>query len=357
MNKDSFNEHDTIDTIDIMDTIDTIYTTDTIDTIDTILDSNYLNVEPTVSGVEIYPDNDILLASIPQIENGNTKAILDPKYKNLVMSGGSIRGISLIGAIKELIDKRLIDLKKLKTVTGTSAGSMLGTLIVLGLTIDEIWDFVYNFDVNKLVKPDPLLFFQKCGVETGQLIHNFFEDFITQKTGIKHINFRQLHELTGIHFTIVGTCLTTKEIIYFDHINTPHEKVSVALRISIGIPGFFIPFVIGDKKYIDGGVLNNYAMNLFDDRLDETIGIMICSDYNTDYKYPEEYFMAIINLLMYYFYQKTNEKYKNNTIYIKETSDNVFMVKFDIDYETKIKLYDYGVTAAKNFISNLTNIN
>ena len=273
-----------------------------------------------------------------------------PKYKNLVMSGGSVRGVSLIGAIKELIDNKLINLKKLKAVAGTSAGSMLGTLIVLGMSIEEIWEFVYNFDTGKMIKPNPLLFLHRCGVDTGQQIHNFFEDFITKKTGIKHINFRQLYELSKIHFTIVGTCLTTKEIVYFDHINTPNEKVSVALRISIGIPGFFMPFQIGDKKYIDGGVLNNYAMNLFDDKLDETIGIMICSEYDTNYKYPEEYFIAIINLLMYHFYQRSSEQYKNNTIYVKETCENVFTLNFDIDHATKTKLYQCGINAAKKFL-------
>ena len=37
------------------------------------------------------------------------------KYKNLVLSGGTFRGISQIGAIKRLIDEKLINLKKLKS--------------------------------------------------------------------------------------------------------------------------------------------------------------------------------------------------------------------------------------------------
>ena len=300
-------------------------------------------------------DTDNTINSECEINSSNLNSEInlnssEPRYKNLVMSGGSIRGISLIGAIKELVDKKLIDLKKLKAVTGTSAGSMLGTLIVVGMSIEEIWEFVCNFDGSKMVNPDPLLFLQKCGMETGQTIHNFFEDLITEKTGIRHINFRQLYELSKIHFTIVGTCLTTKEIVYFDHLLTPNEKVSVALRISIGIPGFFMPFPLRGKKYIDGGVLNNYAMNLFKDKLDETIGIMICSEYNTNYRYPEEYFMAIINLLLYHFYQRSAEQYKNNTIYVKEPTENVSMLNFDIGTEIKTKLYHCGIIAATEFI-------
>ena len=277
----------------------------------------------------------------------------DSKYQNLVLSGGSIRGISLIGAVKELVDKKFLNLKDLKAIAGTSAGAMLSTLIVIGMDIDEIWKFVHDFDIGELINPDPLLFLNKCGFDTGKNIHNFFEKYITEKTGIKHINFRQLYNKTNIHFTIVGTCLTTKETIYFDHINTPNEKVSVALRISIGIPYIFMPFSIGDKQYIDGGVLNNYAMNLFEDRLDKTIGVMIRSDYNTGYTCPEEYFVAIYNIFMYHFFQKNADKYKKNTIYIKESVESISMMNFSVESNIKTKLYDNGILAAHDFINNL----
>lgn len=275
---------------------------------------------------------------------------INPQYKNLVLSGGSIKSISQIGAIKKLIDEKLIDISKLKALAGTSAGSLIGLLIVLGFSIDEIWEFIYCLNMGNMVKPDILLFLRKCGVETGQIIHNLIEEILTKKTGIKHINFRQLYEITNVHFTVVGSCLTTKQIIYYDHINTPNFKVSMAIRISIGIPGFFIPITIENKKYIDGGVLNNYPMNLFDDKLEETIGILICNEFNTNYKYPEQYFMAVMNLFMYNYYEKTAKQYASNTIYINKTIDGVSMVNFDIDNNIKIELYNCGIEAVEEFI-------
>ncbi len=273
-----------------------------------------------------------------------------PKYKNLVLSGGSIKSISQIGAIKKLIDEKLIELSKLKALAGTSAGSLIGLLIVLGFSIDEIWDFIYCINMGNMVKPDILLFLRKCGVETGQIIYNLIEEILTKKTGTKHINFRQLYEITKIHFTVVGSCLTTKQAIYYDHINTPNFKVSMAIRISIGIPGFFIPITIDNNKYIDGGVLNNYPMNLFEDKIDETIGILICNEFNTDYNYPEQYFMAVMNLFMYNYYEKTAKQYASNTIYINKSFDGVSMISFDIDNKTKINLFNCGIEAVDEFI-------
>ncbi len=174
-----------------------------------------------------------------------------------------------------------------------------------------------------------MVIYKKCGVETGHIIYNLFDEIVTRKTGIKHITFKQLYEITKIHLTIVGSCLTTKEAIYYDHINTPNFKVSMALRISISMPGFFTPIVIDNKKYIDGAVLNNYAMNLFEDKLDETIGILICNEYDTDYKYPEEYFYGCLkSILCIFYYNETCEKYMKNTVYVKKLVDDVFIFDF-----------------------------
>lgn len=277
----------------------------------------------------------------------------EPKYKYLVLSGGSIRGISHIGAIKRLIDEKLLDFTKLKGLVGTSVGALLGVLVVLGFNINEIWDFIYSLDIKKIVKPDLFLFLKKCGIESGQIIYNIFEEILTKKTNVKHINFEQLYQITKIHFIIVGSCLTTKEIIYYDHINTPLFKVSLAVRISISMPGFFTPVVIDNKHYIDGGILNDYPMNIFKDYMDETIGILICNDFNTNYNYPEEYFMAIMNLFLHHFYQKNFDQYINNTVYIREKPDNVFIYNFNVDNKTKVDLYNCGISASEEFIKRL----
>lgn len=285
----------------------------------------------------------------------NTSSPIEPKYKNLVLSGGSVKGIAHVGVIKKLIDEKLIDLQCLKAVAGTSAGSMFGILIVLGFTIDEIWNFIYCLDMGKMVKPDFFIFLKKCGIETGQIIYNLFEEILTKKTGIKHINFRQLYEITKKHFIVVGSCLTTKQVVYYDYINTPNFKVSTAIRISISMPGFFTPVVIDNKKYVDGGVLNNYPMNLFKDKIEETIGVLICNAYDTDYKYPEEYPMAIINLFMYNYYNKFHDQYSENTIYVNETPKELSLFNFNIDNKMKTMLYDHGITSCEEFIKKLKN--
>ena len=303
-----------------------------------------LAIEPVPEPV--IPSEPILL---PNTLSRSEHTSQRPIYFNLALSGGSVKGISHVGALKVLEERGLIDLKQLKSIAGTSAGSLLGMLIVLGFSLDDIWQFLYELDITKLMDPNPLLFLQRCGVESGQILHNFFEKILTQSTNIKHINFRQLYELTGIHYTVVGSCLTTKEAVYYDYLNTPNFKVSMAVRISISMPGFFTPVSIGDRKYIDGAILDDYPMGLFADRLDETVGIMITNEFNTEYQYPEEYFRAVLNLFMYKHFYKAAEKWSSNTIFVAKSAPGVNLFSFDIDQVTKKQLYQNGFDAAIEF--------
>ncbi|BCS83095.1 patatin-like phospholipase [Cotonvirus japonicus] len=285
--------------------------------------------------------------------NGPLKIKKKYQYTNLVLSGGSIRGISHIGAIQKMIDENLIDLSKIKAIAGASAGAVFGLFFVLGFDTNDIWSLILNIDTNKIINPNLLLILEKCGIEQGNIIYNYFEDILVAKTGIKHINFKQLYEITKIEFTVVGSCLTTKETIYFNHKNTPNFKVSVAIRISISMPVFFVPVEINKKKYIDGAILDNYPMSLFEDDLENTLGILICDDNNTVYNCFEEYFLAIINLFMHNYYRKTSDQYVNNTIYVNKSPDNVFVFNFNLDDQTKHNIYNCGIEAANNFIQKL----
>lgn len=275
------------------------------------------------------------IESQPEISS-QPKTKNDFLYHNLVLSGGSTRGIAHIGAIRKLIDLNLLDLSKLRGLASTSAGSMLGVLVVLGFTIDEIWSFIQSIDFEKLVSPN-LSSLAKCGIDSGQIIYNLIEEILSKTTHIHNINFDQLYKITNITYTVVGSCLTTKEAVYYNHINTPNFKVSLAVRISMGMPGFFTPVVIDKYTYIDGAVIDNYPIELFHEDIDRTIGIIICNDYDTEYTYPEEYIGAVMNLFVWMCYKKDEMKYRENTIYIRNNSCQMSMFDFNLDLKKKIQ--------------------
>ena len=70
--------------------------------------------------------------------------MIPPRY--LVISGGGVKVISIVGAIKALYERGL--LKSVKEASGVSAGSWLAFMIASGLSIEVIEHVALNFDFS-----------------------------------------------------------------------------------------------------------------------------------------------------------------------------------------------------------------
>jgi predicted acylesterase/phospholipase RssA len=271
--------------------------------------------------------------------------------ENIVLSAGSTRMISQIGALNKLIEDKTIEMKNIKKVAGVSAGSILGILLVLNFTIDEIWDFVYKLDTGKLLCPNILNMLSDYGADDGNTILNLTEGILNKRTNIKNITFKQLYEIVPIHFTVVLSSLSERIPLYCDYINTPQMIISQAIRASTSIPMLFKPVTIDGNIYIDGGVTDYFPMHLFKDELKSTIGILVSYGYSTKFNCLEEYFMSIINLFLYQYYSKAlHVNFHNHVVKIEFHPDNISMLNFNLDNETKNKLFKCGVDAVEMFL-------
>ena len=193
-------------------------------------------------------------------------------FKNLVFEGGGVKGIAYVGAL-EVLEKEGI-LGSIERVAGTSAGAMVAVLVALGYTATEIsevlWDINFkNFmdsswgivrDINRLVND--------YGWYKGDYFRNLMAGYIERKTNNGEITFKELaknKQFRELH--LLGADLTTGYSKVFNAEKTPNVKVADAARISMSIPLFFaaVKGVEGDDHiYVDGGLLNNYAIKTFD---------------------------------------------------------------------------------------------
>ena len=64
---------------------------------------------------------------------------------------------------------------------------------------------------------------------------------------------------------------------YFSNDNTLNMEILITLRISMSVPILFKPVHYENKVWIDGGCLNNFPIELFDDCLENIIGIYLGS--------------------------------------------------------------------------------
>lgn len=213
-------------------------------------------------------------------------------FRNLVFEGGGIKGIAYLGAM-DVLEKKGI-LKDIVRVAGTSAGAINALLLGLGYTTREIRNIMWELDFKKFqdnkwsIFSNSYNFFTKYGWYKGKFFMNWVEGLIEGKTGHKGCTFRELNEMNYGQFReifFIGTNISTGFAEVFSYIHTPDMKIADAVRISMSIPFFFTACKGREGDiFVDGGVMENYPIKLFDREK-----YILNGDIRIEREYYEEY--------------------------------------------------------------------
>jgi len=207
---------------------------------------------------------------------------MDYNFRNLVFEGGGIIGIAYAGALDVLEEKKIMP--SITRVGGTSAGAIVALMVGLSYSNDDIKDMLWNTDFktflddSNCIVTNTIRVIKKYGWYKGHVFKSWIEKIIEQKTGNPNSTFQDIFDMKkefgfrDLYF--IGTNLSTRFSEIFSYEHTPNMKVSDALRISMSIPIFFSAVRTSNKDvYVDGGVIENYPIQLFDKKkyLDESI--------------------------------------------------------------------------------------
>ncbi|HEZ2759117.1 TPA: patatin-like phospholipase family protein [Neisseria meningitidis] len=149
----------------------------------------------------------------------------------LALGGGASKGFAHVGIIKVLKENGI----PVKVVTGTSAGSIVGSLFASGMSPDRL-----ELEAEILGKTDLVdLTLSTSGFIKGEKLQNY----INRKVG-----GRQIQQFP-IKFAAVATDFETGKAVAFNQGNAGQ-----AVRASAAIPNVFQPVIIGRHTYVDGGL-------------------------------------------------------------------------------------------------------
>jgi len=219
------------------------------------------------------------------------------KFADAVFEGGGVKGIGLVGAIKTFEENGY----EWKSISGTSAGSIVAALLAVGYCSEEIKKLMIQLDYKRIAdkshfnipilsNTSNLLF--KKGIFKGDYLKNWIDEALLNKLQLKNekkvtfgdliipeekgilINNNKYKRKYKLHIIATdiskGRMLILPEDIAEYGINPDDLEVSLAIRMSISIPYFFQPVNLNDvnsnKKslIVDGGVLSNYPVWIFD---------------------------------------------------------------------------------------------
>ncbi|HEY1202145.1 MAG TPA: patatin-like phospholipase family protein, partial [Niastella sp.] len=208
------------------------------------------------------------------------------KYRNLVMEGAGVKGFAYAGAI-QVLDSMGI-LKDIQRVAGTSVGAIQGALVAVGYSSNEIIELTSHIPLKQFNDGAWMLaggisrLRKQFGWYKGEKIAKWIEDLIEAKTGNGQITFAELHAQSAEKgykdLYITGTDLTYQMLRVFSYENYPNMRICDAVRISLSIPLYYRAVLMDDEGKIydrpdgkqllhvmvDGGVLSNYPLFLFD---------------------------------------------------------------------------------------------
>jgi NTE family protein len=263
----------------------------------------------------------------------------------LILSGGGIKGIAHLGALKILEEKNI--LKNIKTFVGSSIGSLICCLLNVGYNIDELYDFFdlldFNVLMNKKFKIKNLItnFGFDSGKKLNYLILSLFKD-----KNYDDPTFNDLFIKTKCKLIITTTCVNDKKPVYFSVDNYPNMKISLCLLMSMAIPIYFTPILFENKYYIDGSCIDHYPIDLFEDTT-KVIGIYLLD------KYPNSKIEDIIGFLIGTYESlivgSTRNIFPPKTT-IKIPVKNISVIDFSITKEIKMKLFKLGKKYTEKFL-------
>ncbi len=189
-------------------------------------------------------------------------------FRNLVFEGGGVKGIAYLGAMQVLEEKGIV--ADLKRVGGTSVGAINALLLALGYGNEEqrkiLWQMDFkNFLDSSWLGGNVMRVLHKYGWYKGDFFRAWVGRLISDKMGRADVTFQDLKTAGKPELYVYGTNLSTHFSEVFSVEHTPTMPVAEAIRITMSLPVFFASVRSSRQDvYVDGGVLINYPVKLFD---------------------------------------------------------------------------------------------
>ncbi len=221
-------------------------------------------------------------------------------YADGVFEGGGVRGIAFLGALRCCADLGL----RWRKLAGTSAGAITAALMAANLSMDELEQTLGTMDYQSLFlgkKTSPLIlngnpaddlqfpwWMVLClaiARQNGQYSLKFFESWLTEK--LASVGFRTFADVKarggGKDLKVVVSDVTRGQMLVLPEDLARHYQpdeptliqhlglgkaedfsVAEAVRLSLSIPLFFEPGQLGNSAIVDGGVLSNFPLWIYD---------------------------------------------------------------------------------------------
>jgi Predicted esterase of the alpha-beta hydrolase superfamily len=308
---------------------------------------------------------------------------------NAVFEGGGVKAIGLAGAVKAAEEHGI----EFEGLAGTSSGAIVAAYLAAGYKADELREIIRKTRFSSFLKRGVLhrlkwlgptfRLFVKKGLYSGDLLEEWVRTTLLKK------GVRTFGDLGGRKLKIVASDISQGKLLVLPDdieqygIKPSRFEIARAVRMSTSIPYFFDPVVLRkplqERKpgepfrqqfiyIVDGGILSNYPLWIFDretvragvsdwrrdaPRIMPTIGFNLVGRHERKAREiygPLSMFQALFATMMEAHDERYIEKH-NRFRSIKIPTLGVHTTDFDISEEKSMRLYEAGLRAGREFFS------
>ncbi len=310
---------------------------------------------PTVEGVEATPKAD------------------------LVCEGGGVRGIGLVGAMHTLSAAGY----QFPRIAGSSAGAVVGSMAAAlqaaGEPLSRLDELARSIDYQKFADPSMLARVPLVGpalsllTTDGVYQGDYLERLLTELLGDLGVHtFADLRtgeqpQQYAWSLVVTASDLSRRRLVRIPWdlpsygVNPDEFSVAHAVRASSAVPFAFQPVRVSGATWVDGGLLSNFPVELFDQTDGSaprwpTFGIRLTAQAGMPPTHTVRGPLSLAFAALETLISDQDSAYIDDPCTVRRTifvpAESVGTLDFDITEEEQQALYDRGLQAAQHFLES-----
>jgi NTE family protein len=235
---------------------------------------------------------------------------------SLVLSGGGVKGVYLLGALEYLNNE--VGFGHIKAYYGVSIGAVICALILSGYTPIEVMAQICVQKIQQKVSVIDKNIVERKSLFNPKHFIEILEKMITEKLSTVP-TLKEFYEITGKDLYITTICLSTPYTpLYLHHSTHPDIPLSTAVHMSMSIPFAFGYVEYESKRYMDGGILDNFPIIYASDTSKRPFGICFKNEkpLEDDSSFLNEV-LFVITLPVGYLTELAKKNCPKNVVYVE----------------------------------------
>jgi predicted acylesterase/phospholipase RssA len=274
--------------------------------------------------------------------------------EHLVMSGAGTNGLVQIGLLHYLLDHEDVVLSNIKSMYGTSAGAIIAILLLIGVPISEIKDYIIQRPWEKFFD----IQFQEKGIFESIHLYNMVKPFMLAYDIPETYTLLELYQKSNVDLHIFTTKINGLVSVDLNHTTHPEITLVQAITMTSSLPVVFTPVKYNNEYYIDGGFINNCPLQSIQKKSYSNDSILIvdiaqqCPVYTEEtsmFDYMHILFLNSLEIVSSNNYNKScKHEYKHYYILdVESMFKTEVWIQFIQSIEYRQQLYNYGYNYVK----------